>query len=142
MRISDWSSDVCSSDLGSARWAERRSEAAGAAPAYIYRFDFATPVLDGAIGAAHGGDIPFAMANYTASSMAGDRPENSAMAKIMSDTWVNFAATGNPNNPAIPEWKPYEPQQRATMVFDVPAHVENDPRSEVRALLMDAGQKA
>src|SRR3546814_7899840 len=77
---------------GSARWAERRSEAAGAAPAYIYRFDFATPVLDGAIGAAHGGDIPFAMANYTASSMAGDRPENPAMAKIMSDTWVNFAA--------------------------------------------------
>src|SRR3546814_1826963 len=54
---------------GSARWAERRSEAAGAAPAYIYRFDFATPVLDGAIGAAHGGDIPFAMANYTASSI-------------------------------------------------------------------------
>src|SRR3546814_7943483 len=87
MRISDWSSDVCSSDLGSARWAERRSEAAGAAPAYIYRFDFATPVLDGAIGAAHGGDIPFAMANYTASSMAGDRPENPAMAKIMSETW-------------------------------------------------------
>src|SRR3546814_8992953 len=70
------------------------------------------------------------MANYTASSMAGDRPENPAMAKIMSDTWVNFAATGNPNTPAIPEWKPYEPQQRATMVFDVPPHVENDPRSE------------
>src|SRR3546814_909622 len=88
------------------------------------------------------GRHPFAMANYTASSMAGDRPENPAMAKIMSDTWVNFAATGNPNNPAIPEWKPYEPQQRATMVFDVPPHVENDPRSEVRALLMDAGQKA
>src|SRR3546814_17523025 len=31
---------------GSARWAERRSEAAGAAPASNYRFDFATPVLD------------------------------------------------------------------------------------------------
>src|SRR3546814_14428094 len=98
MRISDWSSDVCSSDLGSARWAERRSEAAGAAPAYIYRFDFATPVLDGAIGAAHGGDIPFAMANYTASSMAGDRPENPAIAKIMSDTWVNFSATSQPRS--------------------------------------------
>src|SRR3546814_1918567 len=81
------------------------------------------------------------MANYTASSMAGDRPENPAMAKIMSDTWVNFAATGNPNNPAIPEWKPYEPQQRATMVFDVPPHVENDPRrseehtSELQSLM-------
>src|SRR3546814_19874658 len=49
---------------GSARWAERRSEAAGAAPAYIYRFDFATPVLGRANGASHGGDIPFSIANY------------------------------------------------------------------------------
>src|SRR3546814_20948949 len=105
---------------GSARWAERRSEAAGAAPAYIYRFDFVTPVLDGAIGAAHGGDIPSAMANYTASSMAGDRPENPAMATIMSDTWVNFAATGNPTKPALPEWKPNAHHPRANQEFDVP----------------------
>lgn len=123
---------------GSALWAERRAEAAGAAPAYVYRFDLESAALDGVIGAAHGGDIPFAMNNYNASSMAGDRPENPAMAKIMSDTWVHFAATGNPNNPAIPHWKPYEPGERATMVFDVPTHVENDPRAEVRALLMDA----
>jgi para-nitrobenzyl esterase len=123
---------------GSIRWAERRAEAAGAAPAYVYRFDLESAALDGAIGAAHGGDIPFAMNNYTASSMAGDRPENPAMAKIMSDTWVHFAATGNPNNPAIPQWKPYEPTERATMVFDVPTHAENDPRTEVRSMLMDA----
>jgi para-nitrobenzyl esterase len=122
---------------GSARWAQRRSEAAGAAPAYVYRFDLETTVLDGAIGAAHGGDIPFAMANYQVSGMAGDRPENAAMAKIMSDTWVHFAETGNPNNPAIPEWKPYAAQERATMILDVPPRTENDPRAEVRALLMD-----
>lgn len=123
---------------GSAKWAERRAETPGAAPAYVYRFDLETTALDGAIGAAHGGDIPFAMNNYTASSMAGDRPENPAMARIMSDTWVHFAATGNPNNPAIPAWKPYTPTDRSTMIFDVPSHAQDDPRAEVRALLMDA----
>ncbi|MDB5685806.1 MAG: carboxylesterase [Rhizorhabdus sp.] len=122
---------------GSARWAQRRSEAVGAAPAYVYRFDLPTTVLNGEIGAAHGGDIPFAMANYNVSGMAGDRPENPAMAKIMSDTWVHFAETGNPNNPAIPQWKPYAAPERATMIFDVPSHVENDPRAEIRALLID-----
>src|SRR3546814_15129040 len=67
---------------GSARWAERRSEAAGAAPGYIYRFDFAQPVPDGRLGDAPGGDNPFAIAKYTPSSLAGDPQETTSLATI------------------------------------------------------------
>jgi para-nitrobenzyl esterase len=122
---------------GAIDWAQRRA-AAGRGPVWAYRFDFATPAMGGIAGAAHGGDIPFAMNNYDASAMAGDRPDNPAMARIMSDTWVSFAATGDPNNPAIPPWAPYEPTRRATMLFDVPTRVENDPRGDIRALLAEA----
>ena len=34
--------------------------------------------------------------------------ETAAMANAMSETWLAFARTGNPNNPAIPEWRPYD----------------------------------
>lgn len=118
---------------GSIEWAERRAKAA-CAPTYVYRFDFETPAFGGLFGAAHGGDIPFAL-NNAGSAMAGDRPDNPAMAKMMSDTWVAFAATGNPNNGALPPWQPYDPAQRATMLFDLPPHVESDPRARIRRLL-------
>jgi para-nitrobenzyl esterase len=124
--------------MGAVDWAERRA-GAGAGPVYAYRFDFETPAMGGILGAAHGGDIPFAMNNYRSSSMAGDRPENPAMAKLMSDTWVRFAATGDPNHAGLPRWDPYTPQRRATLVLDVPPRAEIDPRAKLRGLLAQAG---
>jgi para-nitrobenzyl esterase len=123
--------------MGAGQWAERRADS-GCASAYVYRFDFETPALGGVLGATHGGDIPFAMNNYGSSSMAGDRPENPEMAALMSETFVRFAATGNPNNAAIPSWEPYRADSRATMIFDLPPRAEIDPRSEVRRLLAEA----
>ena len=122
---------------GAARWAQRRA-AAGRAPAYVYRLDYESAALGGVFGATHGGDIPFAMNNYARSGMAGDRPENAAMGQLMSETWVKFAATGDPNNAAIPHWPAYAAPERQTMILDVEPHVESDPRAEIRALLFEA----
>ena len=82
---------------GSVVWAEHRA-AANIAPVYSYRFDLETPVMGGMLGAAHGGDIPFALANYPVNGMAGNRPENAQMAKIMSDTWVTLAPLPTPRH--------------------------------------------
>ena len=60
-----------------------------------------------------------------------DRAE---LARIMSTTWATFARTGNPNNDLIPTWPAYDTAERATMIFDVPPRVENDPRREERAV--------
>jgi para-nitrobenzyl esterase len=45
----------------------------------------------------------------------------------MSQTWLAFARTGNPNNSAIPKWPGYSSEQRATMIFDNECRIENDP---------------
>jgi len=118
---------------GGIDWAQRKA-LAGAAPAYVYRFDFATPVMGGILGATHGGEIPFVFDNYPLTPMAGDRPENPQMARLISDAFVRFARDGDPNHAGLPAWQPYSLDQRATMVFDVPARAELDPRSEIREL--------
>jgi para-nitrobenzyl esterase len=51
---------------------------------------------------------------------------------------VRFASTGDPNNPAIPRWNPYDLEKRQVMHFDVPPHVSTDDRSEMRKLLTKA----
>jgi para-nitrobenzyl esterase len=56
------------------------------------------------------------------------------MAAIVSETFIAFAKTGNPNNALIPEWKPYTLPNRETMAFDLPSHLENDPRGAERRI--------
>jgi para-nitrobenzyl esterase len=118
---------------GAIDWAERKV-AGGGAPVYLYRFDFDTPVMGGILGATHGGDIPFALNNYKCTPLAGDRPENAAMGRIMSEAFVRFAHGGDPNHPGLPAWRPYTPTDRCTMVFDASCRIEVDPRAQLREL--------
>jgi carboxylesterase type B len=39
---------------------------------------------------------------------------------------------GNPHFEGLPFWPAYHTEKRATMLFDVPCRVENDPRKEER----------
>ncbi len=65
------------------------------------------------MGAAHTAEIPYVFDNLAAPRtfpgnssvklMVGD-PVQEAMADQMSDYWINFAATGNPNGDGLPEW--------------------------------------
>jgi para-nitrobenzyl esterase len=117
---------------GGIDWAERKS--VDTAPVYVYRFDFETPIMGGILGAAHGGDIPFALNNYRCTPMAGDRPENEKMGEVMSESFVRFAHSGNPNHASLPQWEPYSLSARSTMVFDVECRKEDDPHAELREL--------
>ena len=118
---------------GSIDWCERKG-AAGGAPTYAYRFDYETTALGGILGATHGGDIPFALANWMLHPMAGDRPENAAVSKTVSEAFVRFAHTGNPNHPGLPEWRPYTTDDRCTMVLNVESATVSDPMARLRAL--------
>jgi para-nitrobenzyl esterase len=56
------------------------------------------------------------------------------LAAAMSATWVAFARNGIPENPAIPRWPVYTPEERTTMVFDTNCRVVADPDRDARLI--------
>jgi para-nitrobenzyl esterase len=119
--------------INSVRIAERKAEQA--APVYMYRFDWPTPVLEGRLKACHGLEIGFAFDNLAKSrGLVGDAPEAAGIARRMSRAWIAFAKTGDPAHAEIPPWPPYDPARRRTMLIDLDWRVEEDPRAWARAL--------
>lgn len=100
--------------------------AQGGAPVYMYLFTWESPVLDGALRSTHCMEIPFVFANAKIhASMTGGGAQAETLAGRMSDAWIAFARTGNPNTPSLPHWPAYTPDQRATMFFDNDCAVRN-----------------
>lgn len=112
--------------------AEERAKAG--APAYAYQLDWATPKDNGKLGAPHASDIQLVFDNIAKPGATAIGPHAQTMADQMSETFIAFARTGNPNNKLIPHWGTYILPRRQTMVFDVPSHVEDDPRGAERRL--------
>jgi len=110
--------------VNAVRLAEAQSKVA---PVYQYSFDFA-PGANGAAG--HGAEIAFVFSNATANPSA--RPGAKSVEDAMSDAWIAFARTGNPNHPGMPAWPLYDATTRAVMVFDATTAVVNDPRASER----------
>jgi para-nitrobenzyl esterase len=44
-------------------------------------------------------------------------PEDERLTETMSGYWVNFATTGDPNGPGLPEWLAYDVENEAFMEF-------------------------
>ena len=85
--------------------------------------------------ACHALDVPFLFDNVAIShNMVGEGPDAYWMAEQISEAYIAFAKTGNPNNSKLPHWPPYDLTNRATMVFDKVSKVVNDPRSEPRKM--------
>ena len=108
-----------------------RKAALGAAPAYSYVYCWRTPVLDGRPGPFHAAEIAFTFDNAEiCDHYSGGTTEALILSKQISTAWVNFARTGNPNHNGLPHWPAYISEQRATMYFDSPCAVRNDPEGE------------
>lgn len=117
--------------------AERRAAQPAAEPhTWVYELDWPSPIDGGKWGAPHMLDIPLNLDNVAvATSMTGDGPEAQHMAEIMSSACIQFARTGNPNYAGMPNWKPYDLTNRATMCFDLPPRLVDDPRGKERRLV-------
>jgi para-nitrobenzyl esterase len=115
--------------------AERKA-AQGAAPAYLYWFQWQTPILDGRPRAYHCAELPFVFYNTDrCATMTGGGPDARELAARMADAWVAFARTGNPNHKGLPKWPEFTAAQCPTMVFDTTCIVANAPDAEHRRLL-------
>ncbi len=113
---------------------EAEERAKSGAPAYAYQLDWATPKDGGKFGAPHASDIQLVFDNIAQPGATAIGPEAQLMADRMSETFLAFARTGNPTHKLIPRWERYTLPRRQTMVFDVPSHMEDDPRGAERRL--------
>jgi para-nitrobenzyl esterase len=118
---------------GSVTVADRKS-AQGGAPVFFYMLDWETPVMEGKRYVPHALDIGMVFDNVAKSeSMSGTSPEAQAIADQMSESWLAFARTGDPNNAKVPTWPAYTAAARSMMVFRTTPGVEVDYRAEERA---------
>ncbi|MBQ3813885.1 MAG: carboxylesterase/lipase family protein [Bacteroidales bacterium] len=82
--------------------------AAGCAPVYFYRFDWKTPVLDGAMGSPHCIEIPFVFDNVLRHrTFTGGGEDAVELGHRVSRLWTSFARTGKPVSDGMPEWEPW-----------------------------------
>ncbi len=120
---------------GTVRLAERKL-AGGAAPVYMYMLTWGSPIDGGRLGAAHGMCVPLSMDNCHSAQWS-DFPAGHELAARMSQAWINFGAAGDPNHPELPKWMPYSTDTRATLMFDDPCSVVDDPFPGERLILGD-----
>ena len=113
----------------SIRLAERKAEDRSA-PTFMYLFTWASDYLGGLFKSAHALEIPFVFDNVEGAPITGARSDRGALADLMSETWLAFARSGDPNHAAIPAWRPYTKERRDTMILDVPCRAEQAPRQE------------
>ena len=119
-----------------ARETARRKAEQGAAPAYLYRFDWETPEGGGHMRSPHTIEIPFVFNNIAiAGSLISKMPEAFELATKVSASWAAFARTGNPNVASLPKWPAYAASSRDTMLFNNASRVEKDPDRECRLVM-------
>jgi len=105
------------------------------APAWMYQLDFGSPIDGGKLRAFHSFDIALVFDNLDKpGSKTGTGPAARKVADQMSEAFIAFARTGDPNCAAIPAWGKYTLPQRPTLVINETSAMVDDPRREEREL--------
>jgi para-nitrobenzyl esterase len=113
--------------------AERKA-AGSSAPVHMYLLTWETDYYGDLFRACHVLEIPFVFDNVDDIALTGGRPDKYELLESISEAWIAFARSGNPNHPGIPKWEPYSAQRRSTMILDVPCRMVVDPyREELEA---------
>jgi len=118
--------------------AERRA-ALGKAAVHLYYFTWETPVEGGRLKSPHTIEVPFAFDNIQIDrGLIGGGADAMALADKVSDAWIAFARTGDPNTSKLPHWPAFNPTDRPTMVMNNQSKVVNDPIREQRLAMFRA----
>ena len=118
--------------------AERRA-ALGKGPVHLYYFTWETPVQGGRLKSPHTMEIPFAFDNVQISrQITGGGADAMALADKVSDAWIAFARTGDPNTSKLPHWPAFNAAKRPTMVINNQSKVVDDPLHQQRMAMFRA----
>jgi para-nitrobenzyl esterase len=93
-------------------WAREQSQR-GQGRVFNYYYNNHAPQAE---GSGHGSDVPFHFQTLAARGTPGK--EDLALSDMISSYDVNFAKTGDPNGPGLPQWPAFTDQNQLVMVFD------------------------
>jgi len=91
--------------------------------AWLYRFDWISPQL-GDLAAGHAAEVSIVFALE-------ESAEAVLMVEFVRALWRAFIHDGDPAR-AVPDWRPYSPPRRQTLLLDLPPRVVDDPEGERR----------
>jgi para-nitrobenzyl esterase len=120
--ISDFSI-ICPTYLGLASVASHQTAS------YFYRFDYDNFRIVKNVGALHSMEIPFVFNEvgpgaYSSLFSKRDLGDREQLSKVMMGYWTNFARTGNPNGPGLPEWPTFAIKDQKFQVLDTEVRTE------------------
>ena len=105
---------------------------------YAYLFSYKSTAFDGALGACHAIDVPFAFDNLDRRGvdvlLGGITDDTHALARATSRAWLAMARNGSPQHDELPDWPRYSTAQRAVMELGTTRQVLDDPGSAERQL--------
>ena len=85
--------------------------------AYLYFFSRVPPRPEReTLGSYHGAEIPYAFNHVEAMGWTLE-DSDVQLSRIMSDCWLNFASSGDPNGEGLPVWPPYRLVEEPYMHF-------------------------
>ena len=126
------------------KWIELH-RATGKSPVFRYEFDQAPPAPADAkpespaaqLGAYHSAEIEFVFEALDSKKLPW-RAEDRKVSDLMSAYWVNFAKTGNPNGPGLPQWPAYDSNGWQVMYISANPQAAPDAHRD-RYIFLDKG---
>ena len=121
------------------RWLEWQTLTGGGQPVYRYRFDREIPQNAGEPlrGAYHAGEIEYVFNNLAYKQLPFTEDDH-RLAEQMSSYWTNFAKTGDPNAPGLPEWPVYQDKSGYALLHLGVATAAAPDELRARYLFLDA----
>lgn len=129
--------------MANARAVARLQTQTGKSKAFWYYFAHTSPAPEGLMwggrtaaswGAYHGGELVYFFNAFPLQDWPW-RPTDLRLGDVVSSMIVNFAKTGSPNGPGLPEWPAFDPRAEVAMTFASEARGQAPPHRSALAFI-------